>query len=562
MHNHFGRRYIRLYEFTNYATHLDLFPQRPGDTLFEYLEAEGLLNPTARVRFPGEIARRFASEDSYGLTIPEPIEPDTPRLAAAAELYNELSHGGWLNPQLGGEREHVLDMEKTEHSEFVRKQFSASSFTPWSTHRVPIWVDQDGLEVFEAERYCITYYHYWQIFILAAILRARLRILYPFIDEEMVRSVHHLRFLDDTSRSRLRVSINVEARREFNEINLYTQHFDAVAYFEAHRRNALQLYWHEMDPNTRVLSAAASRAYRRQELEIAARALNRFALQPADLIDFIGQQSEWWDTARKLGPTAINSEYKRNIGAAIRLYRYLTNENFNTVSNRIGRRRGWFKPILEIVFPNWLEDQRDLAKRILRRWADPVFNGLPSPFGVTEVDVDAFCDWLEAAGLYQFYWHFRRLADIGQRDAPIYRAAASAEAVAFANLIEMIANAACEECGYQTRGKTLFPKLRYLLDGVSPPDLSQLLVRFRKLTNTKRSTLTKRLAQIDQIRRGGPYAPIVQILLKLLVIRNEGSHLGLNRFGRSAVIGLIETMAVASLIIWKTGKLSQQHRLP
>ena len=70
------------------------------------------------------------------------------------------------------------------------------------------------------------------------------------------------------------------------------------------------------------------------------------------------------------------------------------------------------------------------------------------------------------------------------------------------------------------------------------------------LTRTNRSTLNRRLAQIGRIKQGGPFAPILRALLKLVVIRNEGSHLGLGGLDRKAIYGLLEALVQASILIW------------
>lgn len=40
-------------------------------------------------------------------------------------------------------------------------------------------------------------------------------------------------------------------------------------------------------------------------------------------------------------------------------------------------------------------------------------------------------------------------------------------------------------------------------------------------------------------------------LLGLSVIRNEGAHLGLLRYDRATIVEMIESMAMASLMIWR-----------
>ena len=175
---------------------------------------------------------------------------------------------------------------------------------------------------------------------------------------------------------------------------------------------------------------------------------------------------------------------------------------------------------------------------------------LPNPFSVSEQDISDFCDWLEQQELYQFYWHFKRLVDIGFRNDPISLAAVSSEVVSYTNTVELMSNKILEDRGQSPRGNTLGRKIPRIIR-LHSSTLFQLLDDFKPLTRTNNSTLRRRLAQIDRIRRGVNIAPILRILLKLQVIRNEGNHLGLSGFNRIEVNDLLKSLVQASIIIWK-----------
>lgn len=530
---------------------LDLAPQSKGKGFFEYLEREGLLNPIARIRFPGEIARRFEMAKYPTAILSRPIEEDTARLQAASELRNELFFAEWEQPNIFGERQHLLDAEKSKHAEFIQKHFNRESFTPWKKHRTVLWLE-NGKEVFDGNLYTRTYYHYWQIFALASILRSGVNIMYPLDDENIGRALWDFKPIEPQIRKRILITFNLEACHELKKIHEYRAHFEAVAYYKAYQDNTLRSFCDHIDPKTGCMSKRTERTFQRRKREIATHAMKTFRLSAPELIDFVSQQAEWWDTAQRVGPAAIAKEYARNISETIHLYTQITGEDFDSVSALTSYQGGWLKPILRVILPDWVEKQRDLTKCTLEKWADTSLNKLPKPFPISNVDLDEFCAWLEMKGLYQYYWHFQRFTEMAREDSPIFRAAAAAETVAFANLIEMIANAACEERGFQPRGETLGRKLHKLFDSSGPINLRPLLKeKYGHLTRTKGSTLKRRLSQIDRIKRGGPGIPVLRTLLKLLVIRNEGSHLGLNEFNWIAISKMLETMAMASLMIWK-----------
>lgn len=293
---------------------------------------------------------------------------------------------------------------------------------------------------------------------------------------------------------------------------------------------------------------------------IARETLARSGLDEDALIAFIGKQCEWWDNARRVGPAALVDEYKRNIRSSIMFLRAATGIDPQDVVQRVGRRTGHFRPTLEVIFPDWTEEQRDLTIRSLKCWADEFLASLPSPFPVSEAELNDFCDWLESRGLYQFYWHFRRFVDLQNSDDPVHRAASSAEVVGLATLCELIANEVMIDRGLTPRGKILAPKLRAIFDHTGPVDLSDRLLsrgntglryRLGHLANTNNQSLPQRLAQIERVRAGGSHSPVLRAMLSFMAVRNEGAHLGLLHFDEVRIIEMIRILALASLLLWK-----------
>lgn len=543
----FGNRYVSDKEFLDYAKELGLFVDHPRSSLLEFLERQGIIMPVARIRFPAGIAHRWSKERYPAETVPDPIEGDTPKLEAASELYAAVFNNRWANPEIYGEQVHPLDDIATAHAPFIQTEFDSEAFIPWDEFRVSIAL-HDGKEVYDGGQNSRTCYHYWQVFPLAAFLRSGMNILYDLSDTELFNRLLKLD-ISENSRSSLYPSMNLEGRRELNNIMRSAKLFDAIAYFEAYRQNALRKHSYEADRNTGKLPYRSSQKYRARERALAREALKRYGLKPAQVLEFIKLQAELWCTAKLRSPETLAAEYRRNIDSTIDLYQLVTRNKFERIVEEVGRAGGYFKPILNVIFPSWLDEQRDLAERSLKSWILPSMAGWPAPYALAEKDISDFCDWLEQEGLYQLYWHFKRLLDLGRSDTPIVRTAVAAEAVSYANTIELLVNAIMENRGHSPRGSTLAPKARDVLRP-NAPFLEELLAKFLHLTRTKNSTLNRRLAQIDRITQGGTNAPVVRVLLKLIVIRNEGTHLGLGGLDRQAIYGLLEALVQASLILW------------
>lgn len=507
---------------------------------------------------PAEILRRFTQERHSNVDIIDPVEPDGPRLEAAADLIRAIDR--WRDARIYGESIHALDAPDDAHLPFIQTEFSPCTFRSWEDRRVRLYQTDGGSIYSDPDHDAPSFYHYWQVFRLAAILRSGVHIYYPLDDEHLGTEILRGNLLSlDELRGRSRQHVNIEAYRELRELREYERHFQAVGYFHAYAHNALQTFIGDRDEHGRI-PYRPWRRYLRREREIADQTFRASGLSEDDVIAFVGKQCEWWDHAGRIGPAAVADEYKRNINSSIGFLRAATGIDPQHVVTRIGRRTGHFRPTLEVIFPDWTEEQRDLTMRSLKRWADEALATLPAPFPVSETDLGEFCDWLEDKGLYQYYWHFRRLIDLERRDDPVHRAASTSEVVNFATLCELIANEVMIDRGLIPRGQTLAPKLRALFDHTGPIDLSEFLAarrnprqsqRFGQLTNTSRHSLPQRLSQISRIRAGGPHSPVLRALLSFMVIRNEGAHLGLLRFDHSKVIDMIRILSLASLMIWK-----------
>jgi hypothetical protein len=92
-----------------------------------------------------------------------------------------------------------------------------------------------------------------------------------------------------------------------------------------------------------------------------------------------------WDIAEDRSPAAIAAEYRRNIESTWTLLR-LTDRyraTFASVRNHVGFVGGYRKPIFDVIFPDWVEDQRGIVEHSLRNWVVPGFARMPASLVVS-----------------------------------------------------------------------------------------------------------------------------------------------------------------------------------
>ena len=547
--NMFGRRFISPKNLSDYVVDLDLDPHAPTESFLEFLEREGLLTPVRRLCFPTEVVRRIRDDPRRSQQVVEPVEPDGERLDAAVSLLDRVDR--WSNARVFGETEHPLDTLDQTHRPFIRNDFPTTAFTPWKDRRVKLYETDRGPVYASHMQASPSFYHYWQIFSLAAILRSGVHVWFPLDEGEIFTRILREGVVSrDGLGGRVQQSVNLEAYHELKSLRKHAVHFEAVGYFVAYTHNALQTFQSYRDDLGRI-PARPWKKYLAREHAIAQDALRLEGLHEDDLISFIGEQCKWWDNARRVGPAALADEYKRNIRATIMCLKAATGLNAEDIVQRVGRKTGHFKPTLKVIFPDWVEEQRDLTLRSLKQWIDEDFAALPSPFPYSASDLNEFCDWLEERGLYQFYWHFKRIVDLQRSNDPVDHAASSAEVVSFATLCEMISNEVLRDRRSQPRGDTLSRKLKKIFNSNGPVDLCMFFDRYYKLTSTNKQSLSQRLAQIARIKAGGPYNLAVRTLLSIWDIRYEGAHLGLLNLDQVKIIEMIRILSLASLLLWK-----------
>jgi hypothetical protein len=337
--NRFGRRYMSDKEFLDYASDLNLLTDHPSSSLLEFTEKHGILTPIARIRFPPEIARRWYKERYPQEDMPDPVEGNTPRLEAATTLREEMYSNLWGNAEIYGERTHLLDDIAPEHTPFIQTTFEKKDFIPWKEFRTVVALrdDKEMSDGGDSVRSC---YHYWQVFALAAFLRSGISILYDLSDQELFQGLWKLT-IPETARGKLHTSINLEARHELVAIMEKRQMFDAVAYFEAYRHNALQKHARDFDRKTGRLPLNLSREYRKRERTLAGETLQRFKLTPHHVLEFMKFQCNLWVTAKQRSPVNVAEEHSRNIESTVDLYQLVSQDSFADVVIKVGKAGGY-----------------------------------------------------------------------------------------------------------------------------------------------------------------------------------------------------------------------------
>ena len=210
------------------------FPER----LLEFLEQERLLLPICRVRYPAEIIRSWELRDDPSYTDSSlPVETNPTRLQAAEGLSCKIRD--WREHGLLGDtlQNHPLDTIDPAHAEFIERNVVGNPFQPWDTFRV-IFGQENGHAIWTTA--ATTYYHYWQVLLLAEISVMRISILLNLQDDDLYQKIQEGKWWE-IAPERQRPTIHLSTLGTMREFPRYQPTFDALAYYYAYRNCVAQV---------------------------------------------------------------------------------------------------------------------------------------------------------------------------------------------------------------------------------------------------------------------------------------------------------------------------------
>ena len=178
-------RYIKRSKFVSDLGRLKAFRgEYAGFSLLESLEELGL-QPRMRLHWPDPVARRIW-QDTRKREVPElhdPVEPDGPRMDAAADLWHVLQRAG-IRSQSGSD--HPFDAPKSEWLEFLKRP-EQQTFMPHGERRVR--VSSDAQPDLHDSNNVLDFYSSWQLLTAIELADMGIHIRINMADEDIARRV-------------------------------------------------------------------------------------------------------------------------------------------------------------------------------------------------------------------------------------------------------------------------------------------------------------------------------------------------------------------------------------
>lgn len=365
-----------------------------GDNLLETLEKTRLLIPRIRIRYPDPVARRFWAEahDERMRQLKLPMEPDGPRWEAAVELSNRIYR--WRNRTAYGPSVHPLDEPEPHFAEFI--QYPAmQDFEPWRGMRVdvsnvvyPELLDDSNVEA---------YYTTWQILVAAEVADAGVHFRINLADDNIFRTAQEALHSGQTPAESYSLNfLPVHAAKDFtrNEPAL-----NAVVWFAEECEYALMEILKGQGGGRFHLSEQQEATYRQACRDAAKASAQRYQIGVDELVALCRFLASRWSDWNREGRPLIADAYKDFLGESVQMTKVIGDLTFLEIRDCVGRAGGWHQPILDKIWPNWSEQEKDRVRLALKAALKK-----QEADDIGEADINAFVDFLAEKGLEAFFW--------------------------------------------------------------------------------------------------------------------------------------------------------------
>jgi hypothetical protein len=392
-------RYMDAAEFARELKKLHAFRGAYFDTgLLESLEEAGLLFPRIRIRYPDPVARRFWLE-THARQLKHSVEPDGPRWESAVELSNRLYR--WRNHTAYGASFHPLDDLEPRFAEFIQSP-SATVFEAWLDMRVDVSNEVEPL-LFDGHNFD-SYYSTWQLLQAAEVADAGIHFRLNLANEAVARRA------DEAIRNGTvpadNPSFNLMPVHVMRDFAKHENGLNAVVWYAEESDRALMEIVKAQGGGRFQLSKEQNERYRIESGEATQDSARRHGIGTDDLVLLCRFLSARWLDWDRGGRPLIAEAYKDMLGKTVQMAKQFGGLKYIEVRDLVGQVGGWFKPILDVIWPSWIEQETDRVRLALN--ASIKSKNIE---GLIEADINAFAGFLAKEGLEGFFWRLKSFED-------------------------------------------------------------------------------------------------------------------------------------------------------
>lgn len=531
-------RFISHKEFGNLIADLRLGENSFQDDLLEFLECQRIIIPVARVRWPVSIV----IEEYDGVPIPEPTQTERDDAQALSSALNE-----WRRPLSDPELPHPFDLgAKAPGAQLFTIEVDKHAFVSWRDFRTNI--KGFGEEPVYVDRTVDTYYHHWQVLLVADALEMGMRLIFDIRRKDLFDAAFHNNW-SDLPRAALRASISFTGAQGLEKGLKWARWLDAVAKFEVVRSRKLVELSCRKDGRIYVLENEDLDDFNIVLKRVAANVMSEINGSRDQMRSFLVYLCERWDEWRRFDRNKIAEKYKAQINQAIRVAIYAFDTNFEALSADVGIVTSHFENILDVIFPNWNVQARDNAELSLRHSVVAKAPTADSDLILDDGTITDFLDWVECNNHWKLYLGIESILEHQFKASIVNHNALAKEVESLSATFEHIVNDLQKEAGINP-SDTLMRKMQKLWSVF--PEIHGILRSQTALVSTRSVPRSTRLAEIAALAPTEKNIGVTRTLLEAVLYRNDGLHNGMVKWSETELHEATRIFLTAMMFCWKS----------
>ncbi|MGH6879180.1 MAG: hypothetical protein ACREHV_17610 [Rhizomicrobium sp.] len=377
-------RFVSPKEFGALIADLRLTSTIFQDGLLEFFERQRIIVPVVRVRWPDAMV--LEGRDAVADPAPTQAERDaTQALSDALRLWHRFD----ADPELT----HPFDLgARAPGVTLITTDVASQTFVDWADFRTNIRsAGQDPLYVSDAVD---TYYHDWQVLLVADALKMGLQLIFDTRRPELLKLAMSGR-LTDIPEDATYGTVSFEGPRGLAKGLEWAPWFDAAAKVDALRSRKLAALARGHNGQVFTLQGAELADFNAVQKRSAERALAEIAATRDQARSFLVYLCERWDEWNRRCWSEVTGEYKRQIGLVLRMAMHAFDTDFEALAVEVGRATGHFANTLDVIFPDWKQDARDKAELSLKHSVVAKAPVADAALTLDDAAITDLLDWLE-----------------------------------------------------------------------------------------------------------------------------------------------------------------------
>jgi hypothetical protein len=424
----------------------------------------------------------------------------------------------WRRFDADPESVHPIDRgAEAPGANFIITNIVDRPFQPWDEFRTNIRPSREAPLYVQGA--VDTYYHAWQVLLVADALEMGVHLIFDTRKRDLFDLALNCNFAELPGDAVFR-SMSFEGPRGLNNGVRWAQYFDASAQIETIRIRKLSAL------SVNVGDDGFLSETQRVDLDLAQRrvAEHVFASIGAtrqQIRAYLAYLCERWDEWTSRGRAEVASEYKRQIGFAIRAARYAFNLSFETLASDVGQVTGHDANTLDAIFPDWTHDAREKLAHSLKHRIVAHAPRADANLTLDDADVTDFLDWLERRGQWKIHLTIEVILERQFSGSAVDHSALAKEVEALSATFEHLVNDLLVEAGVNSP-EALMKKMQRFWSAL--PEVHTILKTHYNLTGTKAFSRATQLAGIASLPATGANMDVARVLLVSVLYRNDGLH--------------------------------------